>query len=278
MAEIFQNMDAAKQAANPKAILETAVKNALNNIKHKLLVMSGKGGVGKSSTAVNLAFALARKGAQVGLLDVDLHGPDIPRMLGLKGMLDMNGDQQLLPKRYNANLSAVSVESLTNGTDDAIIWRGPVKYSVIQQFIGQVAWGSLDFLLIDAPPGTGDEPLTIAQTITDAQAVIVTTPQEVSLSDVRKSINFCKTVKMPVLGLVENMSGLLCPHCNCSIELFGTGGGEKTAQKMGIPFLGRVPFDPEIVVCGDAGIAYQDQYPDSPVTKAYQTIADQLVR
>jgi len=277
MVQIHQDMNAAQKGVNPKAALDAAVKSSLNNIKCKLIIMSGKGGVGKSSTAVNLALALARKGAQVGLLDVDLHGPDIPRMLGLSGMLDMNGEQQLIPKKYSSNLSAVSVESLTDGRDEAIIWRGPVKYSVIQQFIGQVAWGKLDFLLIDAPPGTGDEPLTIAQTIPDAQAVIVTTPQEVSLADVRKSINFCKTVKMSIFGLVENMSGLLCPHCNCNIDLFGSGGGEKTALQMNISFLGRVPFDSEVVACGDAGVAYQDQHPDSPVTLAYQAIADRLM-
>jgi ATP-binding protein involved in chromosome partitioning len=277
MVEIHQSMASAQKSANPRAALEIAVKKSLDNIKRKIIVMSGKGGVGKSSTAVNLAIALALKGARVGLLDVDLHGPDIPRMLGLDGVLDMNGDQLLIPKKYNENLAAVSVESLTGGRDDALIWRGPVKYSVIQQFIGQVAWGALDFLLIDAPPGTGDEPLTIAQTIPDAQAVIVTTPQEVSLADVRKSINFCKTVKMPVFGLVENMSGLVCPHCDCSIDLFGSGGGGRTAEQMSVPFLGQVPFDPEMVVCGDAGTAFQEQYPDSAVTKAYRAIADRLM-
>ena len=277
MVQIQDNMDSAKRNANPKAALDAAVKVSLSRIKRKLIVMSGKGGVGKSSTAVNLALALALRGARVGLLDVDLHGPDIPRMLGLQGMLEINGDQLLVPKKYNQNLAAVSVESLTGGKDDAIIWRGPVKYSVIQQFLGQVAWGDLDFLLIDAPPGTGDEPLTIAQTIPDAQAVIVTTPQEVSLADVRKSINFCKTVKMPVFGMVENMSGMVCPHCNCSIDLFGSGGGERTALQAGIPFLGRVPFDPEMVACGDAGIAYQEQHTDSPVTRAFQSIADRLM-
>jgi ATP-binding protein involved in chromosome partitioning len=277
MVQIHSNMDAAKKSADPKAALESAVKSSLSKIKRKLIVMSGKGGVGKSSTAVNLALALARNGVQVGLLDVDLHGPDIPRMLGLSGMLEISAEQQLLPKKYNQNLAAVSIESLTGGKDDAIIWRGPMKYSVIQQFIGQVAWGTLDFLIIDAPPGTGDEPLTIAQTIPDAQAVIVTTPQEVSLADVRKSINFCKTVKMPVFGLVENMSGLVCPHCNCEIDLFGTGGGERTAAQMGIPFLGRIPFDPEMVSCGDAGIAYQERHADSVVTRAFKAIADRLM-
>ena len=239
--------------------------------------MSGKGGVGKSSTCVNLALALARKEHSVGLIDVDLHGPDIPRMLGLDGILDMNADQKLVPKQFNPHLSAVSVASLTAGEDDAIIWRGPVKYSVIQQFIGQVAWGDLDFLLMDAPPGTGDEPLTVAQTISDAQAVIVTTPQEVSLADVRKSINFCKTVKLPVFGIIENMSGLVCPHCDCQVDLFGSGGGERTASEMGVPFLGRIPFDPEMVACGDAGVSYQEKHQESPVTQAFQAIAERLM-
>jgi len=272
MSQIYENMG----AADPKAALEAAVKATLGHIKQKLIVMSGKGGVGKSSTAVNLAIALARQGAKVGLVDVDLHGPDIPRMLGLSGVHDMNDDNKLVPMQYNENLGAVSVESLTSGNDDAIIWRGPVKYSVIQQFIGQVAWGDLDFMLIDAPPGTGDEPLTIAQTIGDAQAIIVTTPQEVSLADVRKSINFCKTVKMEIFGLIENMSGLVCPHCDCDIDLFGTGGGERTAIGMGVSFLGRIPFDPEIVSCGDAGMSYQEKFADSPVTLAFQSIAQKL--
>jgi ATP-binding protein involved in chromosome partitioning len=276
MVQIHSSVNEAKKSSNPKAALDAAVQTVLKQIKHKFIIMSGKGGVGKSSTSVNLALALSGKGHQVGLMDVDLHGPDIPRMLGLNGLLDMNGEEQLKPKRYNENLSAVSVESLTRGKDEAIIWRGPVKYSVIQQFVGQVAWGSLDFLLIDAPPGTGDEPLTIAQTITDAQAVIVTTPQEVALADVRKSINFCKTVKMPIFGIVENMSGLECPHCNCSIDLFGSGGGEQTAQQTGIPFLGRIPFDPEMVACGDAGVAFQEKHKDSPVTAAYQAIAQKM--
>jgi ATP-binding protein involved in chromosome partitioning len=265
------------KAVNPKAALEAAVKVSLAKIKHKYLVMSGKGGVGKSSTAVNLSLALAKKGAKVGLMDVDLHGPDIPRMLGLEGVLEVDDARLLVPKKYNENLCAVSVESLMAGKDDAIIWRGPVKYSVIQQFIGQVAWGELDYLLIDAPPGTGDEPLTIAQTIKDAKAIIVTTPQKVALADVRKSINFCRTVKLDVLGLIENMSGLACPHCHCTVDLFGTGGGKQTASDMGIPFLGQVPFDPEMVACGDAGMAYQDRYADSPVTKAFEAVADRMM-
>ena len=172
MVEIHKSVE----EVNPQAALEAAVKTSLAQIKHKLIVMSGKGGVGKTSTSVNLAIALARSGAKVGLIDVDLHGPDVPRMLGFKGMMDLNSENKLDPMRYNDNLRAVSIETLTQDKDSAIIWRGPVKHSVIQQFIGQVAWGDLDFLLIDAPPGTGDEPLTVAQTVKDAQAIIVTTP------------------------------------------------------------------------------------------------------
>jgi Mrp family chromosome partitioning ATPase len=197
-------------------------------------------------------------------------------MLGMEGMLGVTEQQKLDPMKYSDNLKVVSIESLMSGKDDAIIWRGPVKYSAIKQFIGDVDWGYLDFLIIDCPPGTGDEPLTIAQTISDAQAIIVTTPQEVSLADVRKSISFCKTVKMDIFGLIENMSGYACPHCGEPIDLFGSGGGEKTARETGIPFLGKIPFDQKVVACGDSGCAFQATYKDSPVTKAFNEIADKM--
>lgn len=277
MVDIHDSVQAAQHKANPQMALEKAVQESLSQIKHKFIVMSGKGGVGKTSTTVNLALALAEQGAKVGLIDVDLHGPDVPRMLGFKGILDMNEQNKLIPMRYNDNLGAVSVESLMTGQDDAIIWRGPVKHSVIQQFIGQVAWGDLDFLLVDSPPGTGDEPLTVAQSINDAQAIIVTTPQEVSLADVRKSINFCKIVKMDIYGLIENMSGFTCPHCHEMVDLFGTGGGERTASTLGIDFLARIPFDPQMVSCGDAGVAFQQKHPASAVTDAYQSIAKKMI-
>lgn len=252
------------------------VKRSLSNIKYKFLVMSGKGGVGKTSTAVNLAIALSQKGYRVGLMDVDIHGPDIPRMLGLEGMLTLGGNQKLQPQRYSDNLYAVSIESLMPNKDDAIIWRGPVKHSAIRQFIGDVEWGDLDFLIIDSPPGTGDEPLTVAQLIKDAQAIIVTTPQEIALADIRKSINFCRTVKMKIFGLVENMSGLECPHCGKMIDLFGTGGGEKTAAISKVPFLGKIPFDPKMVLCGDSGTSYLDEYKNTVVTKAFGNVADRM--
>ncbi len=256
---------------------DAAVKGSLQKIKHKLLVMSGKGGVGKTSTAVNLAIALAQKGANVGIMDVDLHGPDVPRMLGLDGLLDVNADNKLEPMKYSDHLHVVSIEALSVSKDEAIIWRGPIKYSAIRQFIGEVEWGNLDFLVIDSPPGTGDEPLTVAQTITDAKAIIVTTPQEVSLADVRKSINFCKTVKMDIFGLIENMSGLACPHCGEMLDLFGSGGGEKTAKALSIDFLGKIPFDPRVVSCGDSGASFIDRYKDSPVTEAFSRIAEKLM-
>ncbi|MCP4747867.1 MAG: Mrp/NBP35 family ATP-binding protein [Desulfobacteraceae bacterium] len=277
MVGIHKSVETAKQQADPKAALEHAVQETLKNIKHKFIIMSGKGGVGKTSTTVNLGIALAKQGARVGLVDVDLHGPDIPRMLGFQGVLDLSAGNKLVPKKYNENLSAVSVESLTGGKDDAIIWRGPVKNTVIRQFIGQVEWQGLDFLLIDAPPGTGDEPLTVAQTIKEAKAIIVTTAQEIALADVRKSINFCKTVNMEIFGLIENMSGFNCPHCNSEIDLFGSGGGKKTAEAMGVSFLGSIAFDQEIVSCGDEGVQFQDKYPDSAVTKVYQAIAAKLM-
>ena len=274
MVDIMQQMP--KQNKNPHAEQEAKVKSSLDRIKNKFIVMSGKGGVGKTSTAVNLSIALANQGKQVGIMDVDLHGPDVPRMLGLTGMLDIGENKKLEPAIYSENLRAVSIESLTPSKDDAIIWRGPIKYSAIQQFIGDVDWGTLDFLIIDSPPGTGDEPLTIAQTIPDARAIIVTTPQEVALADVRKSISFCKTVNMEVFGVIENMSGFPCPHCNENIALFGSGGGQKTAETFGLNFLGSIPIDPNVVLCGDSGTCYRDTHTNSPVTLAFDTIARKM--
>ena len=277
MVQIEESMQTAKQKKDPHAEQNAAVEKSLGRIKQKLIVMSGKGGVGKTSTSVNLAIALANKGYQVGIMDVDLHGPDVPRMLGLKGMLDISkNSNKLAPMNRMDNLKVVSIESLTMSKDDAIIWRGPIKFSAIKQFIGDVDWGDLDFLIIDSPPGTGDEPLTIAQTIQDAKAIIVTTPQEVSLADVRKSISFCKTVNMEIFGVIENMSGFVCPHCGESVDIFGTGGGEKTAAAASVPFLGRIPMDPRVVACGDDGCSIQEKYADSTVAIALGEIADKV--
>lgn len=249
----------------------------LKKISRKFIVMSGKGGVGKTSVSVNLAITLANMGYTVGLLDVDIHGPDIPRMLGLDGMLSVNLDKKIEPMRYGDNLKVVSMESLMPNKDEAIIWRGPVKHTVIRQFIGEVSWGVLDFMVIDSPPGTGDEPLTVAKLIPDAQAIIVTTPQEVALADIRKSISFCRNVHIGILGIVENMSGFICPHCGKNVDIFGTGGGEKTAKSYGLKFLGRIPFDPDMVKCEDQGVSFQHLHAQSPITDAFIRIAERMI-
>lgn len=255
---------------------DVAVRGVLERIGEKFIVMSGKGGVGKTSVSVNLGIALAAKGYQVGIMDVDIHGPDIPRMLGIKDLLDVNKDRKLTPVACSENLRAVSIESLNASKDDAIIWRGPLKHSVIRQFVGEVEWGDLDYLIIDSPPGTGDEPLSVAQIIPDAKAIIVTTPQEVALGDVRKSISFCKTVNMEIFGIIENMSGFSCPHCGKETDLFGSGGGERTAAAADLGFLGKIPFDPNMVVCGDMGTVYQEKFADSPVSRAFGGIVEKI--
>ena len=199
------------------------IADRLAHIRHKIFVMSGKGGVGKSSVTVNTAAALAHRGFKVGILDVDMHGPSVPNLLGLKATIEMNEKNELIPAMYNENLAVISMDSFLQDRDQAILWRGPKKTAAIRQFLSDVAWGPLDFLLIDSPPGTGDEHMTILKTITDAQSVVVTTPQEISLADVRKAVNFLQVAEGRVLGVVENMSGLVCPHCH----QFKKGGGEE---------------------------------------------------
>jgi Mrp family chromosome partitioning ATPase/predicted Fe-Mo cluster-binding NifX family protein len=259
---------------------DVEIKERLSHIKNKILVMSGKGGVGKSSVAAYLAVSLAKKGYQVGLMDVDLHGPSIPRLLGLKGgLLPSTMQGKAIPVPFMSNLHVISIETLMGENRDvATIWRGPLKIGVIRQFISDIDWPDLDYLVIDSPPGTGDEPLTVAQTIPDAKALVVTTPQEISLADVRKSINFCRQVKMGILGIVENMSGLLCPHCGKEIELFGARGGELLALRENLPLLGKLPLDPEVVRRGDAGRATGIIEAELPFARAFEALVDQVVK
>ena len=255
---------------------DIAINKSLGKIKNKILVMSGKGGVGKSTVAVNLALGLAKRGYKVGLMDVDLHGPDICRMLNLTGNLEPpeNPNDLVPPLVYNENVKVVSLEYMMKDRDEAIIWRGPLKIQAIRQFVADMDWGELDYLVVDAPPGTGDEPLSIAQTIPNVQAVVVTTPQAVALADVRKSINFCKTVEMPIVGVVENMSGFICPHCEETVDIFSSGGGEKTARDFELPFLGKVPMDPRVVTAGDNGTPYLTSEEDTPATQAFATVIE----
>ena len=263
-----------------KTMRDLGLKSTLSKIKHKILVMSGKGGVGKSTVATNVALGLAKKGFQVGLIDVDLHGPDICRMLDLNMTIgDIEKTNDLVPPMpYGDNLKVISLEYMMENRDDPIIWRGPLKIQAIRQFIADIDWGDLDYLIIDAPPGTGDEPLTVASTIKDAIALVVTTPQEIALADVRKSLNFCKHVKMDVLGLVENMSGLVCPHCDKTVDLFKSGGGSRTAAEFSVSFLGGIPLDPKITIGGDAGQPYLVSESDSPAVKAFSGLLDSVIK
>lgn len=253
---------------------ENAITRSLGKIKNKILVMSGKGGVGKSTVSVNLALSLAQKGHQVGLMDVDIHGPDVIRMLNMQGTLEPpeSPDALVPPLQYNDRLKVVSLEYMMKDRDEAIIWRGPLKIQAIRQFVADMDWGELDYLIVDAPPGTGDEPLSVAQTIPNVKAVVVTTPQKVALADVRKSINFCKTVKVEIVGVVENMSGFVCPHCTETVDIFKSGGGEEIAREFDLPFLGRVPMDPAVVSAGDAGSPYLSSAVQSPAVEAFAKI------
>jgi len=258
---------------------EMMVREALKKIKNKVMILSGKGGVGKSTVSVCLATDLANRGYKTGILDVDLHGPSVPRMLGISGLLDIDSEKHLIPKTVMKNLSVVSIEYLLADKDQAVIWRGPLKHSAIAQFIGQVAWGELDYLVIDSPPGTGDEPLSIAQLIPDAKGVIVTQPQEISLADVRKCITFCKHVEMEPIGIIENMSGIICPHCGKKFHIFKSGGGEKIALITGLPFLGTLNFDPDLVDAADKGklVSYMSDE-KRPYNQDFKKITDNVIK
>lgn len=259
------------------ALKNAIIENSLSQIKHKILVMSGKGGVGKSSVSANLAVQLGRRGYKVGLMDVDLHGPSIAGMMGVNGMLGTTEDRRIKPKTYKDNVKIVSMQSLLKDADQAVIWRGPAKTGVIKQFISDVKWEALDFLVIDSPPGTGDEPLGVVETIPDSKAVVVTTPQKVALSDVRKSINFCHTVQLEIVGVLENMGPFACPCCNKIIAPFRGGGGAKMSQELGVDFLGTLPFDPKVVKACDQGTPIVDEDSDSAFSIALAKAVDQII-
>ena len=254
------------------------IRQRIKQIKHQILIFSGKGGVGKSTVAVNLAVSLALSGKSVGLLDIDIHGPSIPKILNLESEAIQAAVNAILPIDVVENLKVMSIGFLLRGKNDAVIWRGPMKYQMIKQFLKDVDWGNLDFLIVDSPPGTGDEPLSIVQLLENADgAIIVTTPQEVALSDVRKCINFCHNLRLPVLGVLENMSGFVCPKCGERTDIFKSGGGETMANEMQVRFLGRIPIDPQIVHACDSGRPFIHHYNQSQTAKAFKNILNPIL-
>jgi len=272
-----QTRNEAKSQAEREAE-ELALRRRMQDIGRKLLVLSGKGGVGKSTVAANLAAAMASTGKKTGLLDVDVHGPSIPKLLGLEGRQVHVTPEGILPINVGRNLSVMSIGLLLDGPDAPVIWRGPRKYGVIRQFLKDVAWGRLDYLIIDSPPGTGDEPLSAAQLVGDsARAVIVTTPQDLSISDVRRCVSFCRALSLPIVGIVENMSGFVCPHCGKRTDLFKTGGGRALADELGLALLGEIPVAPEIVASGDAGIPFSTRSDDSPAAQAFARVTRNIL-
>ncbi len=267
-----------RQGERPKEYEERqALKSRLCRIAHKIIVLSGKGGVGKSTVALNLAVALSKAGKRVGILDADIHGPSMPTMLRTGNIAVKTDGRSIIPVQSNG-LKVMSVEFLLQHRDQALIVRGPMKTGMLRQFLQDVDWGDLDYLVIDSPPGTGDEPLSLCQLIEEADgAVVVTTPQEVAAADVRKSVNFCRALKLPVLGIVENMSGFACPKCGEVTDIFNTGGGERMAQEFGVPFLGKIPIDPAVSAACDEGTPFVQHYARTKTAGAVENMISKVL-
>jgi ATP-binding protein involved in chromosome partitioning len=275
---VSQACDANNPQNLDEALEKIELEKRLNDINYKIIVLSGKGGVGKSTAAANLATSLALVGRDVGLLDIDFHGPSIPKLMGLENKkLEVQNDL-LLPLGFGDNLKVMSLGFLLQSEDDAVIWRGPMKMGAIKQLIKDVNWGKLDYLIIDSPPGTGDEPLSIVQLIKNPTgAVIVTQPQDLSISDVRRSVSFCRKLDLPVLGIIENMSGFVCPHCGVTVDIFKAGGGEKLAENMQVPFLGKIPIDPDIVEASDNGKPFCYFYSKTETANNFEKIVNKFI-
>lgn len=257
--------------------LDSLLDNNMNQIKYKILILSNKGGVGKSSVAAAIALYLSNNGNKVGLLDADLHGPSIAKLLGFEGKRITAHNRKLIPYPVHPDLCAISMASLLDNNDHPVVWRGPLKMGVLKQFLAEVDWGSLDYLIVDSPPGTGDEPLSLCQMIKGLSgAVIVTTPQDMALLDSRKCVNFLQQLHTPIFGILENMSGFTCPHCGENVDLFKSGGGEKAALELGVPFLGRIPFDTRMVELSDNGKSVLQMYPESKISRTFIKVCKEI--
>ncbi len=258
---------------------DQAIAQRLAQIEHIIAVISGKGGVGKTTLATAVANKLAAEGLAVGLLDTDITGPNVPLMMGIEGQRPAMDGEFIVPLASATGVKVMSMGMLAEDRDTPVIWRGPLRGMAVRQFVADVQWGELDYLIIDLPPGTGDEALTVAQSLPGIDGVVVvTTPQEASLEDCRKAVNFARRLELEVLGVVENMSGLICPHCGERIEVFGSGGGEKMAQELDVPFLGRVPLAPALVEATDQGQPLSEQLVGAPVWEALSEIVAKLTQ
>ena len=265
-----------EMTANTRGSRPEQKQGVLPGVRNVVAVASGKGGVGKSTVAVNLALALRGKGATVGLLDVDVYGPSIPLMLGVHGRPEVTAERKIIPKRAH-DLALMSIGFLAD-EKAPVIWRGPMVHGIVQQFLSDVSWGSLDYLVLDLPPGTGDAALTLTQSAPLSGAVIVTTPQEVALIDARKGLKMFERVNVPVLGIIENMSYFVCPECDTKHSLFGEGGGERAAAELGVDLLGRIPLQPDVVTAGDTGTPTVLSHPDSSAAQAFEDLAGTVAR
>ena len=272
-------MNAPANTQNSVMDEQTALRTRMNKIKHKIAIISGKGGVGKTVTAVNLSIAFAMQGHKnrVGILDADLHGPCVPKMLGMEDKKLKVGPIGAFPAVGPLGVKVASMAFVLAGKEVPVVWRGPLKMRAIEQLLSDIAWGELDFLLIDLPPGTGDEPLSVLKLLPEMDGVvIVTIPSEVSQTVVGKAITFARQLNVPIIGIVENMSGFVCPDCGKETHIFKSGGGKKVAQEYSVPFLGSIPLDPRVCEASDLGQPFVIEYPDSPASKAFMAIVEKI--
>jgi len=271
-----QHIESRSQILNEQ---QKTLRVRMNKVKHKIAVISGKGGVGKTMVTVNLAMAFAKHGnpGRIGILDADIHGPCVPKMLGLKGQTLQAGPPGAFPATGPLQIKVVSMDFLLPSQESPVIWRGPLKMTAIRQFLSDIVWGELELLLIDLPPGTGDEPLSVMQLLPEMDGVvIVTIPSEVSQDVVKKAITFARQLNIPVIGIIENMSGFVCPNCGAEIDIFKVGGGEKISKDLNVPFLGRIPIDPKICEDSDKGLPFIIEHADSPSVKAFAGIVRKI--